>query len=115
LAGNACQNPEGPTKILMQQNLQDIYQHDPNIVSRSIAGETILVPIRKNVGDMETIYTLNETAARIWELIDGQRSLAELHRQVVDEFAVEPLEAQNDLLELVNNLVENGALLKKTA
>ena len=48
-------------------DLMKSFVKDPNIVSRKIAGEVILVPIRKNVGDLESIYTLNEVAARIWE------------------------------------------------
>jgi hypothetical protein len=94
----------------MSHRLQEIYQHDPSIVSRSIAGETILVPIRKNVGDMENIFTLNETGARIWELLDGKRTLDEIRRQMVLEFEVDPGEAQTDLIELVDSLLEQGAL-----
>jgi hypothetical protein len=90
-----------------------IYEHDPNVVSRSIAGETILVPIHKNVGDMESIYTLNETAAQAWELIDGQRSLAEIHKQMVKDYEIEPLQAEQDLGELIESLIEIGVLLKK--
>jgi hypothetical protein len=101
---------QGMYKKLMSEPLQEVYQHDPNIVARSIAGETILVPIRKNVGDMENIFTLNETAARIWELIDGQRSLREIHQRVVEEFEVDPQQAESDLLELVESLNANGAL-----
>ena len=55
--------------------LERCFQKDPNIVSRKIADEVILVPIRHNVGDLESIYTLNEVGARIWELVDGQRKL----------------------------------------
>ncbi len=96
----------------MNDLLHTIFQHDPAIVSRVIAGETILVPIRKNVGDLENIYTLNETAARVWELADGQRTLADIHHQIVTEFEINPLQAEQDLLELVENLVEIGALIK---
>ncbi len=90
-----------------------IYEHDPNVVSRSIAGETILVPIHKNVGDMESIFTLNETAAQVWELIDGQRSLAEIHKQMVKDYDIDPLQAEQDLGELIESLLEIGVLLKK--
>ena len=96
----------------MNDFLNTIYEHDPNIVSRSIAGEMILVPIRKNVGDMESIYTLNETAARVWEMIDGQRSTAEIHKQMVSEFDIDPLQAEQDLLELLENLLEISVLVK---
>ncbi len=96
----------------MGDPLQEIYQHNPNIVSRLIAGEMILVPIRKNMGDLENIYTLNETAARVWELMDGQRTLADVHQQIVNEFDIDPLQAEQDLLELLENLLEEGALVK---
>ena len=37
-----------------------------------IAGETIVVPIRGQVGDLESIYNLNEVGSVIWEMTDGQ-------------------------------------------
>ena len=46
-------------------------------ISRKIANKFILVPIRQKADDVESIYNLNEVAARIWELIDGQRQLTE--------------------------------------
>lgn len=95
----------------MVDRMINVYRHDPEIVSRQVAGEMILVPIRKSMGDMESIYTLNETAARIWELIDGQRSLAEIQAVMVAEFDVEPAEAGQDLDELVDSLVAQGALI----
>ncbi len=96
----------------MIQRSSNIYKHDPNIVARLIGGEMILVPIRKNVGDMENIFTLNESAARIWELVDGQRNLAEIHQQIVEEFEIDALQAESDLLELVDSLLAEGALLQ---
>lgn len=92
--------------------LHVVYQHHPDIVHRSIAGEVILVPIRNNVGDMECIYTLNETAARLWDLTDGQRTLAQVHAEFLAEYEIDPVESQQDLLEWVQNLVGIGALLE---
>ena len=90
-----------------------IYEHDSNIVARLIAGELILVPIRKNLGDMEHIYIMNETAARIWDLIDGQRTLEQVFACILDEFDVDPDQAEQDFVELIQGLVEIGALAKK--
>ncbi|MGC9521785.1 MAG: PqqD family protein [Anaerolineae bacterium] len=90
--------------------LTECYRHDPAIVSREVAGEVILVPIRDNVGDLESIYTLNETAARVWALLDGERTLAEVRDAMVAEFEVEAAEAEADLLALVERLVGVGAL-----
>jgi hypothetical protein len=90
--------------------LDERYQKDPSMVSREVAGEMILVPIRQNVGDLESIYTLNETAARIWALIDGQRSMREIRDQIVEEFDVGEDEAQRDLIELLGQLEAIGAV-----
>ena len=83
---------------------------DPNIVSRKIAGEFILVPIRKNVGDLESIYTLNEVGARIWELINGKRKIEEIKEEIVEEFEVTPTEAERDLIELLQKLEKIEAI-----
>jgi len=94
----------------MMKQLDYCYQKDPNMVSREIAGEVILVPIRRNMGDLESIYTLNETAAAAWTLIDGSSTLQKIRNQIVDEYDVEVEQAQLDLLELVAQLEEIGAI-----
>ena len=93
-------------------DLSDRFKQNPNMVSREIQGEVILVPIRNEVGDFESIYTLNETAAFAWSLVDGQRTLEEIHEQIVNEFNVEVEPAGGDLLELVEGLQEIGAVQK---
>ena len=92
--------------------LNQRYQKDPSIVSREIAGEVILVPIRQNVGDLDSIYTLNETAARAWALLDGQRTLAEIQAIIVAEFAVSEDQAQQDLIEFIQELQSISAIVK---
>ena len=97
---------------LMKDHLQVVYQHDPSIVSRMIAGEMILVPIKNRLGDMESIYTLNETAARVWELSDGRHTIADIHQQILAEFEVDSLQAEQDVIELIGVLEAEGALVK---
>jgi len=85
-------------------DLTSVYHHDPTMVARNIAGEVILVPIRSNVGDLDSIYTLNETAAFVWEHFDGVRTLAEIVAAVVAEFEVETAQAEQDTLALTAQL-----------
>jgi len=89
-----------------------IYNRDPSIVARQIAGEMILVPIRQNVGDLESIYLLNETALFAWQLIDGKLPLGEIRDQITREFEVDTLTAGQDLLELIADLERVGAVKK---
>jgi len=80
------------------------------MVSRKIADEFILVPIRRKLGEVEALYTLNEVGGRIWELLDGQRSLRVLRDSLVEEFDVSETEAQADLTELIEQLQGIGAI-----
>jgi hypothetical protein len=89
-----------------------IYRKDPAIVARQIAGEMILVPIRQNVGDLESIYLLNETALFAWQLFDGALTLGDIRHQITGEFEVDEMTAGQDLLELVAQLEQVGALEK---
>ena len=84
--------------------LDKVYSKSDSIVFRKIADEFILVPIRQNVGDLESIYTLNETGARIWELIDGKIKVKEIKEKIVEEFEVTPEEAEKDLVEHLQQL-----------
>ena len=90
--------------------LDQRYQKTPSIVSREIAGEVILVPIRQNLGDLGSIYTLNETAALAWSLLDGEHTLEQICEQIVMEYAVTSEEAERDLKELVEQLCEIEAV-----
>ena len=88
------------------------YQKNPSMVSREIAGEVILVPISRHVEDVESIYTLNETAAFAWTLLDGKNTLGEVSDQIVAEFDVDAEEARQDLIDLMAQLLEVGAIVK---
>jgi hypothetical protein len=89
-----------------------IYRQDDSIVSRRIEDEVILVPIRQNVADLGSIYTLNEVGAYIWEQIDGQRTTAEILPLVVGEFEIAEEEAQKDLTEFMQQLSAIGAITR---
>jgi hypothetical protein len=90
--------------------LDKVYSKSNSIVFRKIADEFILVPIRQNAGDLESIYTLNETAARIWELIDGKIKVEEIKDKIVEGFEVTPEKAEKDLMEHLQQLEEIKAI-----
>ena len=94
---------------------EKLFTRDPSMVFRRIADECILVPIRKNVGDVESIYTLNDVGAQVWELIDGERRVEEIRDQIVAEFEVSPGETEDDLAILLQQLDEIGAIREVTA
>ena len=90
--------------------LDEVYKKSESIVFRKIADEFILVPIRQNVGDLESISTLNEVAARIWELIDGKMKVREIKDKIVEEFEVTPQQAEKDLIKYLQQLEKIKAI-----
>jgi len=93
--------------------LDKVYKKSDSIVFRKIADEFILVPIRQNVGDLESISTLNEVAARIWELIDGKMMVREIKDKIVEEFEVTPKQAEKDLIEYLQQLKGIEAIIER--
>lgn len=77
-----------------------------DVVTREIAGETILVPIRGKLVDMQKIFCLDPVAAFIWEHLDGRRTLAAVRDAVLDKFDVQQERAEADIQEFVAQLAE---------
>ena len=77
-------------------------------VSRDFGGETIVVPVRAGVANLEAIFTLNGVGTTIWALIDGKRSVGEIARAVTAEFDVPEAEAEADVAAYVELLASKG-------
>ena len=83
---------------------------ETDFVTREVAGETIIVPIRGNVGDLNSIYTLNEVGTKIWELIDGKNSVSKIVEAVHNASEVTPEEAEKDTIDFLNTLKISGLI-----
>lgn len=86
------------------------YQRTDAFVARAIAGETVLVPIRRQIGDLESIYTLNGVATFIWERLAEPATVAEIARALEDAFAGDPAEIRSDLGIFLAELLDLGAI-----
>jgi hypothetical protein len=79
-------------------------------VTRSLAGETVVVPVRGHIGDLDAIYNLNEVGAFIWEQIDGEKSVTRLVEAVRGEFEVAPEQAEEEVWEFIAALEAVGMI-----
>jgi hypothetical protein len=85
-------------------DINSIPSHSPSVVSRKTGNEYVLVPVTGNIADMDSVYTLNETGAFIWDLIDGKRNVNEISMAVQVEFEVDEKTALKDVQELIDDL-----------
>ena len=87
---------------------------DGEFVTRQIAGETLVIPVAGQVGDLDAIYTLNEVASTIWEAIDGPTAVSQIVVTLGREYDVTPDEAQTDVLEFLDTLAAKGLIRTAT-
>ena len=87
------------------QILKKVYKKREEIVSRNIADETILVPIRGKLADMQRIFSLNPVADFIWKKLDKEMPLERILDQIPIEFQVNEETAREDLFEFINDCI----------
>lgn len=83
---------------------RSVFRRSDDVVCRAVGLESILVPIRNNVGNLDFVYTLSPVAARIWALIDGVRTADEIAEAIMAEYDVDRDTVMADLTELVSDL-----------
>jgi len=86
--------------------LNQVPSRSHSVVTRKTGDEYIIVPVTGNIADMDSIFILNETGAFIWEMIDGEKSVEEIIRLVVEEFDIDRETATNDVLGFLNSMKE---------
>jgi hypothetical protein len=76
---------------------------NPGIVGQILKQEAVLLLPTKG-----EVKVLNEVGARIWQLADGTRTIAEIAAVISTEYAVQPAQAEADTLAFVAELAERG-------
>lgn len=96
--------------LCLKKGNRMIYQKHSNMVARKILDEVILVPVCKNVANMQSIFTLNETGAFVWDRINGKNSEEDILKTLIEKHEVEEEKAKADLSLLLDQLKEIGAI-----
>jgi hypothetical protein len=73
------------------------YVRSRSVVSRVIAEETLIVPIRRGVGDLSSIYSLNPVASAIWNVLSESRTKDEIVQLLEHEFDAPPETVVSDV------------------
>jgi hypothetical protein len=86
-------------------HFDQVFVRSKAVVSRRIAGETLIVPVRCKVGDLSSIYSFNATGSLIWQSLESPKSLAELIAIVEREFAVHHQQAEQDVKQFLHDIL----------
>jgi hypothetical protein len=81
---------------------------NPEVVGRIVDNEAVLVLPGKG-----EVKVLNEVGARIWSLVDGHRSVKEIAEQIFAEFKVSLPEAEQDVADFIQQLLDKGIITNR--
>ena len=86
------------------------------IVSREVAGETILVPVDARSSDVVSkaadLYVLNESGAILWTALSSPQDLPSLARILMSEFEIDHATAAKDAQAFLNDMLQIGAVTR---
>jgi methyltransferase-like protein len=85
-------------------DLRSVLSQSSSIVTRKTGNEYILVPITNNIVNMNSVYTLNETGAFIWEQIDGRKNVEEIIDALITEYDIDNESAEKDVFSFIDNM-----------
>jgi len=90
------------------------YVRSDSVVSRVIAGETLIVPLRNGVGDLASIYSLNEVGSTIWEALRQQRNHSEIVELIRQEFEEDGEQIERDVEMFLTEMQSAGLVMLLT-
>ena len=80
----------------------------PDVVVQVINGEALILKLHD-----EEVFSLNETGARIAQLIEQRRSLDELIDTLTDEYETASEQIAREVNDLVQALVSKGLVIRR--
>lgn len=80
------------------------------LVKRTIAGDTILVPVGKTVYESNGLFILNGVGAFLWDILPEAESEEELLQAVLERYDVQPEQAARDIRTFLDKLMQMNIL-----
>lgn len=85
---------------------------NPDFACRRVAGETILLPIKKKTADFEALYTLNELGGFLWDNLEKAVTREKLALAVLDAYEAERATVVKDVEAFLDRMVKIGAVVE---
>lgn len=90
--------------------VKGILKKNNDFVARNIEESIVLMPIYKSSKDLDCIYTLNETAGAVWNLIDGRLSMDKIKLKILKDYNVSQDKLDFQVEELIKDLKKIKAI-----
>ena len=80
------------------------------LIKRTIAGDTILVPVGKTVYESNGLFILNGVGAFLWDILPQAETEAELLQAVLERYDVSKEQAEKDIRVFLDKLIQMNIL-----
>ncbi len=95
-----------------QIDFSALYIVNKDYILRSIAGETVAVPIGSASHDLNGLVNLNETGVFIWKsLLEKPGSVLTVSRELAEEYDTTPENVQDDVAAFMSRALDRKFLL----
>lgn len=84
-------------------HLNQIVTISAEVLAQEVSGEMVLLDLNS-----EQYLGLNEVGARVWQLLEGNKSLKLIHEKVMSEYDVEAEILETDLIKLITDMRDSG-------
>lgn len=82
-----------------------IPRHSGQVAARIFDGEAVVITPAENM-----VRMFNRVGSRVWELVDGVRSIGEIAALLSWEYEVTEQEAEHEVIAFLNNLAGKGLI-----
>ena len=83
----------------MNNRNRHVISKSKHVVTRVVDGEAVIVEPQKGM-----VNVINTVGSRIWELLDGKHTVAEIANVIADEYEVSPEQALSDTMEFIEDI-----------
>jgi hypothetical protein len=83
-----------------------VASHHPQAISQVIEDETLVLKL-----DSGRMGVLNRVGGRVWDLMDGTRSLGEIAQACADEYEVDLGQVEADVMAYAERLLEREMIV----
>jgi hypothetical protein len=87
-------------------NEPKVYRRNPSVISTELDGGAILLNL-----DSKNYYNLNETAFRIWQILEENRNTLDIGKQLAIEYEVDLETASASLNRIMEEFYREGLTL----
>lgn len=81
------------------------FRPSPDVVAQRVGDTLVVVHLKTN-----RIYSLNQTAARVWELLDRGLTRAGIRDEILKDFRVDETELESEIDSLIASLTTETLL-----